>query len=361
MRTFFFALVMLFVVTAACQAAPRITNPPTIVGQACLGNRLEAPNTLVEQATDADLTFTWERSTNPGAFVEIPDAHDTSYVPVIADAGRRLRVHVVVETAEGRAEAWSPSTAPVTHRSDAVSHRERLQAGGVRGAPVSLQQWVVTAGSAVTISGQVPAGQTEAAASVVLEPTISDRETVTTSLVGDESGRVSGVITPAVNAIAWLVLDSGVEAPQRILLGVVGVRPRIRLSLVARRDGHDGRGRTLIRDLSVRAGSVVAPGVAGLHLSWEGILPGEQRGTAVCRSSERVISTGTGNLRGGCATRGAWLQARWRLVYDPGTSDLGASPFLSAASAWVRPRIGGTHAFHVPNLPRAYATLRPWT
>ena len=376
MKPLVLTLVMLFVVAATCQAAPAITAPPTITGDALLGYRLDAPDTLVEEATDADLTLTWERSTDAGVFVEIPEAHDTSYVPEVADVGRRLRVHVVVETAAGGDEAWSTPTAPVARDANAADSEEPLTAGAVAKAPVKLAQWVVTAGSSVAVIGQLPADQLHDAAHVELEATVAGHSTVVATLAADDYGHVSGDITPTVNAVAWLVLESDLGVTNRIRLGVVGVRPQIRLRLAATRDGLDARGRTMIRGLKVLPGSIVSPGMAGLRLCWVGILPGEQRGTAVCRSSERVLSGAAGILHGGCGTRGAWSKARWRLVYDPGTTDLAASPFLAAASVWVRPQLGradaaatpdvanvlnSPNAPNVPNLPRACATLRAWT
>ncbi len=354
--TLFFGLAL----AGTCQAAPVITSPPIIGGEALVGLRLEAADTQVEEAMDVDLTLSWERSVDAGSFVEIPGAHDTTYLVVTADAGSRLRVHAVVETAEGRDESWSAATAPVARASDADQSGVRLRLGPARNAPVALAQWVVTAGSEVAVSGQLPVDQLEVTAMIVLEPTVAGYRLVRATLAGDERGRLNGTIVPLVNAVAWLELDHGLAAPQRIRLGAVGVRPQIRLRLAASHDGFDGQGRTLIRDLAVLPGSVVAPGVEGLRLSWEGILPGERRGTAVCRRSERVLSADAGVLHGNCATRGAWSRARWRLVYDPGTNDPGSSPYLSAASVWVRPQLRARLLSKVPNLPRAYATLRLW-
>lgn len=360
MKPFLLALLVLIVPAATCQAAPTIASPPTISGDLFVGQRLEAIDTLVDEATDADLTLSWERSTDTSTYAEIVGAHDTSYLAVIADGGRRLRVHVVLETATGTDEAWSPPTSPLQRPSDAAPSGEPLRLGAAPNAPAALARWIVRSGSAVEISGHLPPDQLEAVASVVLEPTVAGPEPVLSSLTGDEQGRISGTITPTVNAVAWLVLDSGLGAPQRIRLGVIGVRPQIRLRLAASRDGLDVHGRTLIRDLTVLAGSTVAPGVAGLHFSWEGILPGERSGTAVCRSRERVRSKANGALRGGCGTRGAWSRARWRLVYDPGTGDPGSSPYLAATSVWVQPRLHGADVTNVPILPRAYANLRVW-
>lgn len=360
MKPLLLVLLVVFGTASTCKAAPSIISPPTITGESVVGHRLDAGGTLADEAADADLTLTWERSVEIGGYLEIPDAHDTTYVPVRADAGRRLRVHVVVETATGTDEGWSDPTEPVARGAGSGQRGEPLQMGAERDAPAVLARWSVRAGSTVLVSGQLPADQREAAASIVLDPTVAGYSTLESVLTADEQGHLSGAIAPSVNAVAWLVLDDGFGTPQRIRLGVVGVRPRIRLRLGAGRDGMDAQGRALVRDLALLPGSVVAPNQAGLHFTWEGILPGERRGTAVCRSGERVLSTTAGQLRGSCATRGAWSRARWRLVYDPGTSDLGSSPFLAATSAWVQPRLLQTQVPNVPNLPRAYANLRMW-
>jgi len=360
MRLLLLTLFFVFVLAATCQAGPVVTSPPVISGEALVGQRLVAEDTQLDEAIDVDLMISWERSADAGNFVEIPGAHDPAYVVVTPDLGRRLRVHVVVETAEGRDESWSTATAPAMRASDSDHHGDRLRLGPIRNAPVALAHWVVAAGVEVEVSGQLPADQLEATATIVLEPTVAGYQSVRAAVAGDEAGRLSGTIVPRVNAVAWLELANGLATPQRIRLGVVGVRPQIRLRLTASRDGVDAKGRTLVRDLALLPGSVVAPGVAGIRLSWEGILPGERWGTAVCRRSERVLSAKAGALHGNCVTRGAWSHARWRLVYDPGTNDPGSAPYLSATSAWVRPQLRALPLSNVPNLPRAYATLRSW-
>ena len=265
MRSLLLTLFFVFALASACQAAPTITSPPVINGEALVGQRLVAVNTQVDEAMDIDLTISWERAVDDGGFVGIPGAHDTAYLVNAADAGCRLRVHVVVETADGKDESWSMATAPVARASDVDQHG-RLRLGPARSAPAALARWVVTAGADVAVSGQLPAAQLEATATIVLESTVAGYQSVRTTMAGDESGRLSGSIVPLVNAVVWLELDNGLAAPQRIRLGVVGVRPQIRLRLAARRDGVDAQGRTLIRDLALLPGSVVAPGVASFEL-----------------------------------------------------------------------------------------------
>ncbi len=356
-RMLVLAVVAVLGTASLAQALPLVSAPPAIIGEAIVGQRLSAGDLAVEEAAIDDVTLTWERSHERG-FEAIDDAHEATYVPTAMDVGHRLRVRAEVETAEGSDRAWSEPTPPVAYGS---GQTERvLRVGAETGAPARLSQWVVLAGASAHLTGQLAAELATADARLVLAPTVPMYPTVEVPVAIDATGRISAEVEPAVNAVVWLELTPSGEAPQRIRLGLVGVRPRLQVSLGASNDGRDGTGRLLIRDLRLLEGSVVEPGIAGLRLTWEGRLPGDRVGTAVCRSSERITSGSGGRLRGGCRTRGAWSTARWRLVLDPGTLDPGAAPFLPAASAWVAPRVGGNDATKVPNLLRSSATLRPW-
>ena len=359
MRALIAATATLLVAAATVSAAtPSITASPEIAGTAAVGSRLAVTQLGLDQASVDDATYTWERSDGRG-FAEIADAHDGTYEATTADVAHRLRVHVVVETADGVDEAWSEPTEAVAY---AVGHDgQALRVGPAAGAPARLNRWVALAGEELRLTGAVDAALASADARLVLEPTVPSYAGAEAPVAIAATGMLAAVIQPTVNAVAWLELAPAGEATQRIRLGVVGVRPRIGLVLGARSDGRDASGRRLIRDLRILAGSTVAPGIAGLRLTWEGMLPGDRTGTAVCRSTERVISVANGRLRGGCRTRGTWSTARWRLVLDAGTANPLAAPFLPTASAWVVPRLAPTGPTEVPNLLRSSATLRPWS
>ncbi len=330
-------VVAVLVAAGSAQAAPVLVAPPSVGGEPFVGARLTAVDTQVDDAAPEDVTLTWERSGEHG-FEAIPEAHDAAYAPTIVDVGHRLRVHVMVETPTGVDEGWSEPTAAIGYRAGDVAERPRI--GPAAGAPARLSRWIVVAGDSVRLTGQVAAGLAAGEARLVLQPTVPAYDAVEAPVTVSATGAVAAVVEPTVNASVWLELTPVGEATQRIRLGLVGVRPRIVVRLGARADGRDGAGRALIRDLRILDGSVIAPGVSGLQLSWEGRLPGERSGTAVCRSSERVASGARGRLRGGCRTRGSWSTVRWRLVLDPGTSDPAAAPFLPAASAWTAPILG---------------------
>ncbi len=353
MRTPLATCLALLALAAPAAATPEIAAPPEIAGEPIVGRTLSATPLSLVEADPADAMWTWERDAGTG-FAAIPDVHDATYRIGREDLGARLRVRVLVETADGTAEAISGDVGPIT----AAPASGPLRIGPAPGAAVRLARWTVVAGATVAVRGAVPAG---ASAAVVLVPTVAGVPEVRADLSVAGDGAADGAIAPAVNSVAWLELQRTDDTePVRVLLGVVGVRPRVVLRLAARPDGVDGSGRPLIRDLAIAPGSGV--GVPGLRLAWEGILPGERRGTAVCRVDERPLSGADGTLRGGCATRGAWAAARWRLVYAPGTDDVGSAPFLPAASPWVRPRVGRVITPPaVAVLPRACATLRPWT
>ena len=313
-------------------AAPRIVAAPVVRGDAVVGGSLAARPAAIDGASPDDAWLTWERET-PHGFVEIDGAHEATYVPEHADAGRRLRVHVVVETAEGIAEAWSSATDAVRPALPA-----RLRIGAAVGAPVRLARWIAIAGDRVEVRGALPAA-VAADARVRLVPTVPIAPARSFALDVAADGSVGGAVEPTANSMAWL---EGVDRngdPVRIRLGLIGVRPRIRLLLGARPDGRDAAGRALIRDLRILPGSAILPRRAGVRLTWEGRLPGDGAGTAVCRSDERVVSGRGGALRGECLTRGAWAAARWRLVADPGSTDPAAAAYLPATSSWVAARV----------------------
>ncbi|MGI9187146.1 MAG: hypothetical protein ACR2J9_06450 [Gaiellales bacterium] len=335
---------------APAHAEPVISAPPAIVGAPMVGSQLHADGLQVDAAVSEDSALTWERSAEQG-FEQIPDAHEATYAPTIADVGHRLRVHVVVETAMGTAEEWSEPTEAIGYRGAS----RPLRLGAIAGAPARLSRWIVRAGDAVHLSGQVAAALATAEARLVLQPTVPAYAAVDAPVSIDAMGRVASDIVPTVNAVAWLELAPTGEPTQRIQLGLVGVRPRIVVRLGATADGRDTNGHALVRDLRVLPGSILAPGVAGLQLTWEGRLPGDRSGTAVCRSSERITSGSRGQLRGGCQTRGSWSSARWRLVLDPGTTDPAAAPFLPSASAWTAPIVGQRAPHAVALLPVAAA------
>lgn len=347
---------------AAAQARPAVVEPPAVAGEPLVGALLTAAPAVLEEAEPADTALVWERSAPDGTFAAIPDAGEAAYRVGEEDLGRLLRVRIVVETPDGGDAAVSAAVGPVRRAADDPA---RLVIGPARpggeadGPWAALARWTATAGDEVAVRGRTGRHDPAAAFEIVLEPTVPSLPVVRAPLVPDGHGLLRGTVAPAANAVAWLVVDG--DEGGRVRLGVVGVRPRIDARIAARPDGRDAAGRPLVRDLRLVAGSAVRPGVRGLRLSWEGILPGEREGTAVCRAAERVVSGAGGALAGGCRTRGAWAAARWRLVYDPGTSDPGAAPFLPAASAWSRPATRPGASASVPVLPRACATLRAWT
>jgi hypothetical protein len=355
------ALALGLVTAGPALGQPAVLDPPAVTGEPVAGGRLEAGLALLADAEPADTALVWERSGPDGSFAAIPDATDPAYRPGEEDVGRLLRVRIAVETADGRDEVVSAAVGPVRRAAAAVG---RLVVGPARpaGGPdapwAALARWTLTAGDEVGVRGRLGARDPATPVEVVLEPTVPSVPVVRAPLTPDARGALAGRVAPVANAVAWLVVDG--DEHDRIRLGVVGVRPRIDARIAARPDGRDARGRPLVRDLRLLAGSAVLPGVAGLRLSWEGILPGEREGTAVCRAAERVVSGAGGALAGGCRTRGAWAAARWRLVYDPGTADPGAAPFLPAASPWSRPSTRPGRPVGVPALPRACATLPAW-
>ncbi len=360
-RAALLALALLAVGAGGAHAQPMVIEAPSIGGEPLVGRLLVAGPAVLEGAEPADTALVWERSQSDGTYAPIADATDSEYRLGPDDAGRLVRVRLHVETPEGEDAAVSAAVGPV--RRDAGA-RGRLVVGPLPApadpdAPwASLSRWTVEAGGELQVRGRLGAVPADAALELRLVPTVPAGPEVAVALSAGAGGAFRGAIAPTVNAVAWLVIDGDDAAAVRV--GVVGVRPRIVARIAARPDGRDAAGRPLVRDLRLGPGSAVLPRVAGLRLSWEGILPGERAGTAVCRATERIVSGANGALAGGCRTRGAWAAARWRLVYDPGTDDPGAAPYLPAASPWSRPVRRGARPDPVPALPRACATLRAW-
>lgn len=346
--------------------APQILEPPELVTNPSIGQPLESTAPVVADAHADDIFLHWERARFAGSFEVIAGAHEAIYVPQPEDLDARLRVCATVETAGGEDAACSPASAPVADgrvpesrlRLGRVVGLERVEhaiGGGSVRADVDLARWVVRTGDRVRLRGTL-SGETIERVTMRLEPTVpgAARWAAEAEAIVTTDGRVEATVRAGANSIVILQLFSEAHAgPIEVRVGVLGVRPRITLRLGARPAGRDAAGRRLIRDLRLLPGSVVAPHAPGLRLRWEGILPGQRRATSVCRRDEGVVARVDGALRGRCSATGAWSSARWRLVYDPGTDDPGATAWLPATSAWKRPRAstGGS---------QACATLPAW-
>lgn len=333
--------------------APLIVESPTLTEGPVVGEPLAVGAPIVENADAADVTLRWERARGGGPFAPLVDAHASVYVPQVGDVDAFLRVCARVETAGGVAEACSAPSLPV-RVADSPTPRLRLGrivgleriehpfAGETVRADVDLGRWIVRSGDRLRLRGAIHGADVERAF-VRLQPTVpgAARWAREAEAIVTPDGRVEATIVAGANSIVILRLASEAQVePVEIRIGVVGVRPRIALRLGARSAGRDATGRRLIRDLRLLPGSTIAPGQSGLRLRWEGMLPGRRGATSVCRRVEGIVARVGGALRGRCAATGAWATARWRLVYDPGTDDPGATAWLAGTSAWVRPRTG---------------------
>jgi hypothetical protein len=100
-------------VTATTPGPPN-TQPPTITGQAVVGQALTAsPGTWT--GTGITFTYQWTRCDTAGAqCADISGATATTYTLVAADAGRTLRVEVTAKNAAGETTVPSAQTAVVT-------------------------------------------------------------------------------------------------------------------------------------------------------------------------------------------------------------------------------------------------------
>jgi hypothetical protein len=99
--------------TAASQAAPTNTQPPTIGGTPEVGKTLTArEGTWTGNPTDYD--YAWRRcDADGGSCVLINNAEARTYVLRPADEGNTIRVRVTAQNADGRATATSVPTAVI--------------------------------------------------------------------------------------------------------------------------------------------------------------------------------------------------------------------------------------------------------
>jgi hypothetical protein len=100
-------------VTAAQQGPPN-TQPPTITGQAAVGQTLTA-NNGTWTGTGITYTYAWSRCDTAGAnCAAISGATANTYKVVDADAGHTLRVQVTAKNTSGENSVTSAQTAVVT-------------------------------------------------------------------------------------------------------------------------------------------------------------------------------------------------------------------------------------------------------
>jgi hypothetical protein len=134
----------------ATQPGPPNTQPPTISGQAVVGQTLTA-NQGSWTGTGLTFAYQWTRCNPAGAqCADIAGATATSYTLVAADAGNTLRVEVTATNTSGSTTATSAQTAVVTAAAppatgcpagtgpidvDQVSPPARLLIGGQRITP----------------------------------------------------------------------------------------------------------------------------------------------------------------------------------------------------------------------------------
>src|SRR6478752_2086019 len=97
--------------SAATQAAPTNTTPPTITGDAAVGKTLTAENGTWTNSPTA-YQYQWLRCAATGeSCVNVPGATAKTYLVVAGDRGHTLRVRVTAVNADGAVNARSAQTA----------------------------------------------------------------------------------------------------------------------------------------------------------------------------------------------------------------------------------------------------------
>ncbi len=98
--------------SAVATAPPVSTGIPAITGTARLGSTLMASAGQWSPA-DATVSYTWQRSAGPGAWVTISGATDVRYTLAQPDAGQLVRVRVTATNVDGSATATSAPSSTV--------------------------------------------------------------------------------------------------------------------------------------------------------------------------------------------------------------------------------------------------------
>ena len=116
--------------SAATQAAPTNTTPPTVTGTASVGQTLTAENGTWSNSPTT-YQYQWLRCGATGdSCVGIPGATAKTYLVVAADRGHTLRVRVTAVNADGAVNARSAQTAVVGPNSGAPQNQTRPTISG---------------------------------------------------------------------------------------------------------------------------------------------------------------------------------------------------------------------------------------
>ena len=169
---------------AAADTPPSVTTQPDPHGTAQVGQTLTVDNGSWKGTTPLTYTYQWQRCTSSGTCTNISGATKSSYVPVAADVGYRLRATVTAKNDAGSASTASNLTAAVAavetppsvtkqpdpHGTAQVGQTLTVDNGGWKGTtPLTYTyQWqrCTSSGTCTSISGATKSSYAPVAADV---------------------------------------------------------------------------------------------------------------------------------------------------------------------------------------------------
>ena len=212
--------------SAATQAAPVNTAPPTITGTPTVGQTLTAHEGTWSNSPTS-FTYQWLRcNTSGGSCVSISNATAKTYTLVGADAGHTMRVDVTAKNADGSATARSAPTAVVAAAGNPPRNTARPTISGTAKAG---QQLTAENGSWTGNPTSFAYQWQQCDADVAICSNIGGATGKTYTVTGGDVGFRLRVLVTAKNAKGSATVPSALTDVVQPVARVVNHRPAIRI------------------------------------------------------------------------------------------------------------------------------------